>query len=338
MIPSTEDAATAIGLSFHREIINVSDSLKDTQSDVYWIENHLEKFNEFEFDYPSAYLKAIGFDYSARQCCMNLINHPIFGSTQTWRYWCLFFVQTILNYKFQQLPNGVSSEPSILGNKVSKKFKQPIKAICNSKKDSQENENYPQNTLERLLRSLCDGNWEDSNYIFFHGTNYHKANTIVRIGIDRRRGAAEQDFSHCNGFYLHTSGNLELAYEWARRNSSPAIVVFLIPKEVYDPLKVNVPEDLRAKYIKLYRRAKDILGDETGSAAELYDDYMELEDKVEGLASEYRILEGKACGNPRKVKQNNADPINLSWTQVSLRSDKAENIFHSGAVGVIYLS
>lgn len=69
---------------------------------------------------------------------------------------------------------------------------------------------------------------KDQQGLWFHGTDYESALSIVRDGIDLHRGKGHQDFSHRDGFYL--SLDFHNARRWAcsGKRERPAVIVFKI--------------------------------------------------------------------------------------------------------------
>jgi len=142
-------------------------------------------------------------------------------------------------------------------------------AVCSNKDDIDSEDLFPINLLSRLKSKMLDGNSEEY-YVFFHGTSYTSANAIIRGGgINLSRGADNQDFSHGNGFYLHTQ----------RGYSESAIIVFIVLKSEFEQLSIHIKDnDLETwqRYVNLYRRSSMILGGDE-NCEEMFDDYNELQ-------------------------------------------------------------
>jgi hypothetical protein len=327
-VSSLSDALTAIGLN---TIINVMD-VEEMQSNEYWILRYIDDSSENEFgtDNDFQYFTNIGFEYSSAQCCSLLVQKYAYMSSQNWTYWAKCFVNAILRYKTNLLPKGVSSTPSILTKRVSRNFTNRVFAVCSSKDDVDS-----EDLLSRLKSKMIDGNGEEY-YMFFHGTSYASANAIIAEGINLSRGFENQDFSHGNGFYLHTEENINLAYMWSQRGyrESAAIIVFIVLKSEFEQLSVHIKDnDLETwqRYVNLYRRSSMIEGGDE-NCEDMFDDYDELQSNFN-----YNIVFGFGCKNHRDVVRFNRNPQPFEWKQVCLRSERAVNIFNQSNVGVMYL-
>jgi hypothetical protein len=332
-ISSLSDALTAIGL-----VANIN--VLETQSNEYLITRYIEGSSEDEFctDNALQYFTNIGFDYASAQCCDLLVKKNAQMSSQNWSYWTKYFVNIILGYKIGLLPKGVSSTPSIMTNRVYCKFRKDVFAVCSNKDDidSESEDIFPLNLFGRLQAKMLNGESEQEYYVFFHGTSYRDANSIIAGGINLSKGSNDQDFSHGDGFYLHTQENINLACEWSQRGyGESAIVMFLVLRSDFDELSIHIRDnDLETwrEYINLYRRSSMILGGDTDTSEDMYDDYMKINDNFA-----HDVVFGFGCKNHREVIRSNCDPEPFRWKQVCVRSDYAVNIFHQSRVGVMYL-
>lgn len=331
-VSSLSDDLTAIGLDAN---INVMD-VEEMQSNEYWILRYIDDSSENEFHTDNAfqYFTNIGFEYSSAQCCNLLVQKYAHMSSQNWTYWAKCFVNAIIGYKNSLLPKGVSSTPSILTRKVSRNFTNGVFVVCSNKDDIDSEDLFPINLLSRLKSKMLDGDSKEY-YMFFHGTSYTSANAIIAGGINLSRGTDNQDFSHANGFYLHTQENINLAYTWSQRGyGESAIMVFIVLKSEFEQLSVHIKDnDLETwqRYVNLYRRSSMILGGDE-KCEDMFDDYFDLQSNIN-----HDIVFGFGCKNHRDVLRSNCNPLPFEWKQVCLRSEYAVKIFNQSKVGIMYL-
>ncbi len=183
------------------------------------------------------HLYSLGF---TAECCEKIVSHipDDFVDSQLPLYWALRYLRNAFQhhpllaehprYIYQpEKPDvwfeetvGVAEDPACDGDVSTPQVVKIINISRASGKDE----------VSKLLK---EGEIRD-NCLFYHGTTYESAKSIVNNGIILTTGQKSQDFSSGDGFYV--SETLESAKNWSRATWGPhrAVIVYRIRKQLLD--------------------------------------------------------------------------------------------------------
>eukprot|EP00981_Chlorochromonas_danica_P002287 scaffold440_cov277-Ochromonas_danica.AAC.21 len=300
----------------------------NSQGPLYWLDNYFVElapstlFNEegfMDLGFISSVAKEFAYYYHRSPCY----------ALQLPKYWLASHFNDLFQYSCGTIPNAVSGTLtwSTSDLPVTRKFAgDRVGRLC---VDSVKEEFTSVTTavLQRLSVS------EDELLVFCHGTKARFANQMLINGISLERGAAEQDFSNSNGFYVHER-RPDLAWQWAKvryPHSDLAVLLFYVRKEDWIALEhfdmgENADQEWQAVvsfyrcYDRLYRM---------GDMVDLYNTQLDL--------CKYQSIRGPAYKNVIDI-QAGMDPIpySPSFIQVALRKQLAVNLLQSSNVVVMY--
>ena len=215
-------------------------------------------------------------------------------------------------YKKDNINNWFVHEVTIAGERDKHRV-----TIMNVDESGKRNKCYAiQNNFGNFPSDLEDGNFE----VFFHGTNYAGAKSIIENGIAKVKGGRMRDFSSGDGFYLDT--DLDRALEWANdKSSSPAVLIWRVERS-----------EFRERYRSLDFRMERTAGPQFQTVVSNFRSGQPDTKLRKELDKNYDYIEGPWSAGPwpddGRVSKGRATPLDDTY-QLCLKNDRCIQVFNT---------